>query len=420
MTHKFTDEEVKEIIKLYQGGDSGIKIASKFQCNSRFIYKILKKMNVCIRTNSENKSLSREKFLEKVNKKFKNQFIYDLTNYKNKQSFISITHIKCGNTFIQTVANHLQSTLGGCNFCARKGENSSFWNPNREEVALNFKVCRKVSSILNNLLKKTNVKKNAPTELILGYTRTDLKNHLISHPNWINCKDKKWQIDHIFPVIAFINHDIINPKIISALDNLRPILAKENLAKNDKYEEEEFLKYIKIKLEQNDIATEDFMKSYEELISKYINPTSKYCGVYKSRQHKKPWSANIKQNGHVYALGYFASEEDAAKHYDYFSIKLNNPAVNFPDFDYSNFITISHGKYHSLPKNKYKGMHYVKNLNKWQVRITLNGKRLCLGYFTDEIEAALNYDYHVRKKYKDCYLNFPNYDFTNFIPQVII
>lgn len=40
----------------------------------------------------------------------------------------------------------------------------------------------------------------------------------------------------------------------------------------------------------------------------------------------------------------------------------------------------------------YKGIYWYKNKKKWHVRIMLNRKSICLGYFDDEKEAAITYD----------------------------
>ena len=42
--------------------------------------------------------------------------------------------------------------------------------------------------------------------------------------------------------------------------------------------------------------------------------------------------------------------------------------------------------------SKFIGVGYVKNIDKWQARIRINGKLTHLGYFTDELEAHATYE----------------------------
>jgi len=42
--------------------------------------------------------------------------------------------------------------------------------------------------------------------------------------------------------------------------------------------------------------------------------------------------------------------------------------------------------------SKYKGVHWNKNRNKWQVQISFQNKHFLIGRFTSEIEAAKIYD----------------------------
>jgi len=59
-------------------------------------------------------------------------------------------------------------------------------------------------------------------------------------------------------------------------------------------------------------------------------------------------------------------------------------------------------------KTRYNGIRWDKNREKWQVRLTINGRRESFGYYADEVEAARAYD-RIAKKYRGeyAYLNFP-------------
>ena len=59
-------------------------------------------------------------------------------------------------------------------------------------------------------------------------------------------------------------------------------------------------------------------------------------------------------------------------------------------------------------RSKYKGIHWKKRNRKWQAMITVESKRIYLGHFRDEIDAAKAYDRAARKYHGEfASLNFP-------------
>jgi len=59
--------------------------------------------------------------------------------------------------------------------------------------------------------------------------------------------------------------------------------------------------------------------------------------------------------------------------------------------------------------SKYKGVYWEKAKKKFRARITLNRKSYHLGFFDDEIEAAIAYDIKAMEFFGEfAYLNFPN------------
>lgn len=122
----------------------------------------------------------------------------------------------------------------------RIGSKNPRWNPDREYVALNKTIHIKFNSMISYFLSESKVRKDCKSEDFVGYTRKELKEHIINHPDWGKVKDKKWSIDHIFPVKAFLDHQILDPKIIHSLDNLRPMLLQLNIQKSGKYCKDKF------------------------------------------------------------------------------------------------------------------------------------------------------------------------------------
>lgn len=131
-----------------------------------------------------------------------------------------------------------------CKKCAIQkisGTNNYGWIKNRQEYELRKRIrCFCYSSIKRCL----NSNKIAPSYDYLGYSPIDLISHIKSHKNWADLCNKEWHIDHIFPIKAFFDNQIYDVKVINRLDNIQPILAKNNLKKNSKYSKRKFKDYL--------------------------------------------------------------------------------------------------------------------------------------------------------------------------------
>ena len=82
------------------------------------------------------------------------------------------------------------------------------------------------------------------TQTMLGYTNAHLHEHMRSFVDWEHLQKGRWHLDHIFPVSAFFAHGITDPKVINALDNLRPLSGRENCSKGARYNKREFERYL--------------------------------------------------------------------------------------------------------------------------------------------------------------------------------
>ena len=70
---------------------------------------------------------------------------------------------------------------------------------------------------------------------------------------------------------------------------------------------------------------------------------------------------------------------------------MDNRCANLRPATYSQ--NLCHRKKRSgVTQSKYKGIYWIKNSRKWQALITFEKKKICLGYFRSEIDAARAYD----------------------------
>jgi len=105
--------------------------------------------------------------------------------------------------------------------------------------------------------------------------------------------------------------------------------------------------------------------------------TSDFHGVFLNKQLNK-WQTSIQFNGKNYYMGYYTTEKEPSKIYNDAVINIENG--NF--LTWYNQLNINKNK-----TSKYKGVSYIKKLDKWVSRIEKNKKRIFLGYFNNEIDA---------------------------------
>ncbi len=98
---------------------------------------------------------------------------------------------------------------------------------------------RTISKYINRTLNGT--KNGKSWQRLVGYTLEELKKHLegkfTKRMKWEN-RGSYWHIDHIIPLAKFniTGPDCVDFKTAWALENLRPLTAKKNIAKGAKYE----------------------------------------------------------------------------------------------------------------------------------------------------------------------------------------
>lgn len=208
--------------------------------------------NGCPKCGVENTHLKQRKtqdeFIKQATVVHGDKYSYRYVEYVNDRTAVIIDCSKHGK-FSQLPNAHLQGrNCLRCSYEQRSEDKirnkNPQWNPDREFVILRHKISKRCVTMLRDCLKHFGLRKNKQTHELLGYTRQELFEHIVNHPNWENVKDKKWHIDHIFPIKAFLEYGITDLKIINALDNLQPLEGKENMSKGGKYDKDEFKYYL--------------------------------------------------------------------------------------------------------------------------------------------------------------------------------
>ena len=66
------------------------------------------------------------------------------------------------------------------------------------------------------------------------------------------------------------------------------------------------------------------------------------------------------------------------------------------------------GGYKRHSRSKYKGVDWANDMNRWRARIRVNGKRIYLASFKEELDAAKAYDQAAKKHHGEyASVNFP-------------
>lgn len=114
---------------------------------------------------------------------------------------------------------------------------------------------KKIYKALQTCYNYMGTEKRDHTRELLGYSTRQLQEHVQNHPNWPKVKDGDWHLDHVFPIIAFIEHGIKDVSLICCLENLQPLSGQGNCRKNRKYKAEEFRNWLRKSLDLDIITS---------------------------------------------------------------------------------------------------------------------------------------------------------------------
>lgn len=156
---------------------------------------------------------------------------------------------KCGQ-ISHCVLAQMKFLKSHCKECGRlknTGSNCYKYRHDRQEYKKELSFKKRCYKLVYNTFNNLSKLKQDNTSNILGYTSEQFRQHIESHPNWPKVCNKKWHVDHIFPISAFVEYGIQDIKLINCLENLQPLCARENSKKNKFYNKNEFVKWLKSK-----------------------------------------------------------------------------------------------------------------------------------------------------------------------------
>lgn len=249
---KRTTEEVAEYFKL-QGCEllddyKGAQIKMKYRCscgNESTInwnhFSNGKRCGHCTKWGQKKK-----KTLEEVKQIFIDRGCEFLDGEYKGVEYKHNYRCKCGRLAqISLTGFHIQKqNCQACGLEKNKGNKHHSWIEDREEARLKNLFRKKCYKALRSTLLAVGKNKVGKTTELLGYTPEQLREHITNHPNWAKVKDGDWHIDHIFPIQAFVDHDIKDIKLINCLDNLQPLSQSENNEKWGKYDKDMFINWL--------------------------------------------------------------------------------------------------------------------------------------------------------------------------------
>lgn len=121
---------------------------------------------------------------------------------------------------------------------------------------------------------------------------------------------------------------------------------------------------------------------------------SRFKGVIKSAKGK--WAARISISGKGINLGSYKTEEDAARAYNVAALKYVGETAMLNPVDHEGF-TLS-----TKPTSSgYRGVSFRKRNNLWAVYVNVDKKKVFLGDFESEHDAARMYNFWAKDLYGD-------------------
>lgn len=230
----FSEEQLNQMVALYEGADSCRDIADKFSCSKNTIRAVL--INAGVKFDRAAKigiKMTGKPSSRKGAKLTKEQC--DAISKRMKGNKCSVGRVVSAETRLRlSVAQKGRPghTNGGCALLSKE-----------EAAARNF-TRQAYKRFIRRVLHLSGKRKDSTSAEIIGYSKNELRDRIESQfTDGMSWSDRSsFHIDHIVPVAVFFAHGVDDPKVINSLINLRPLSPKENKTKSSKYDNSNFQK----------------------------------------------------------------------------------------------------------------------------------------------------------------------------------
>lgn len=257
MRQKYTQDQVANICRNYgfiqQEYYHGVNIPMMCTCSCGAATNIslssILKGQKCFTCGNNTQAKKNRLSQDYVTKQFVSRGYQLQDNYVNNDTKMWVQHLSCHYLFQITYSSFQQGC--GCPLCGKiqagtkhSGSQHPKWIIDREKVKQMLFWQRKVTQILHGCLNRVGTTKQNHTDVLLGYSPNELRQHIESFDTFNTLSKGNWHIDHIFPLRAFLDHEICDISLICALDNLQPLSVFDNISKGCTYSESAFLCWL--------------------------------------------------------------------------------------------------------------------------------------------------------------------------------
>lgn len=211
---------------------------------SQIVWYSFKVGNRCRKCGNEKTSTTQTLSVDKVKTDFTARECELLDNYTHSRKPMSF-RCCCGRIGNISYNNFMKGRLcKECGIAKRAGENHYEWQNDREKMVIRNRFRQLAYRIFKDIPHTRFATNEVTLQDNLGFSLEEFHQHLKSHSNWGTIQQGKWEIDHIWPVSAFVNAGICDLKLISGLDNLRVVPAVTNRRKSACYNPVAFVRWL--------------------------------------------------------------------------------------------------------------------------------------------------------------------------------